>query len=114
MLGVQGDVPEGEYIVPIGKADIKRFGKDVSLIVWSAMVPKSLAAAEMLAAEGIDAEVVDLRTLTPLDRETLLGSVERTGRAVVVHEAVKTFSSDAIIVKFFIYYFGRGKWILFI
>ena len=90
MLGVQGDVPEGEYIVPIGKADIKRSGKDVSLIAWSAMVPKSLAAAEMLAAEGIDAEVVDLRTLTPLDRETLLGSVERTGRAVVVHEAVKT------------------------
>lgn len=90
MLGVQGDVPEGEYIVPIGKADIKRSGKDVSLIAWSAMVSKSLAAAEMLAAEGIDAEVVDLRTLTPLDRETLLGSVERTGRAVVVHEAVKT------------------------
>ena len=63
MLGVQGDVPEGEYIVPIGKADIKRSGKDVSLIAWSAMVSKSLAAAEMLAAEGIDAEVVDLRTL---------------------------------------------------
>ena len=84
MLGVQGDVPEGEYIVPIGKADIKRSGKDVSLIAWSAMVPKSLAA------EGIDAEVVDLRTLTPLDKETLLGSVERSGRAVVVHEAVKT------------------------
>ena len=90
MLGVQGDVPEGEYVVPIGKADIKRSGADVSIITWSGMVPKALAAAEMLAAEGIDAEVVDLRTLTPLDKETLLGSVEKTGRAVIVHEAVKT------------------------
>lgn len=90
MLGMQGDVPEGEYVVPIGKADIKRSGTDVSLITWSGMVPKVLAAAEMLATEGINAEVVDLRTLTPLDKETLLGSVEKTGRAVIVHEAVKT------------------------
>ena len=64
------------------------------------MVSKSLAAAEMLAVEGIDAKVVDLRTLTPLDKETLLGSVERTGRAVVVHEAVKTggFSGEVAAV----------------
>ena len=79
MLGVQGDVPEGEYIVPIGKADIKRSGKDVSLIAWSAMVPKSLAAAEMLAAGGMEAGVGARRPPTPLDGETGLGAGEGTG-----------------------------------
>jgi pyruvate/2-oxoglutarate/acetoin dehydrogenase E1 component len=85
----EGEVPEGEYIIPIGKADIKRKGKDVTLITYSLMTLKCLEAAEILAKQGIDAEVVDLRTLCPLDKETLLDSVKKTSRAVIVHEAVK-------------------------
>lgn len=90
LLGVQGDVPEGEYIVPLGKADIKRVGSDVTIVAWSGMVPKALAAADMLAKEGISAEVVDPRTLNPLDKDTIMNSVAKTGRLVIVHEAVKT------------------------
>jgi len=85
-----GEVPEGEYIVPIGKADIKREGKDVTIVAWSGMVPKALAAAEALAKEGISVEVLDPRTLVPLDKEAILKSVEKTGKLVIVHEAVKT------------------------
>ncbi len=85
----KGDVPEDDYIVPLGQADIKRTGEDVTLISYSYMTVKCLEAAEALAAEGISVEVVDLRTLTPLDKETILESVEKTGRAIVVHEAVK-------------------------
>ncbi len=84
-----GEVPEDDYIVPLGQADIKRSGDDVTLISYSYMTLKCLEAAEALADEDISVEVVDLRTLTPLDRETILESVEKTGRAVVVHEAVK-------------------------
>jgi pyruvate dehydrogenase E1 component beta subunit len=85
----EGEVPEGEYLVPLGKADIKREGKDVTLITYSLMTLKCLEAASLLANEGIDAEVVDLRTLSPLDKETFLNSVRKTSRAVIVHEAVK-------------------------
>ncbi len=85
----KGEVPEDDYIVPLGQADIKRPGGDVTLISYSYMTLKCLEAAEALAAEGISVEVVDLRTLTPLDKETILESVEKTGRAIVVHEAVK-------------------------
>ena len=85
----KGDVPEDDYIVPLGQADIKRYGDDISLITYSYMTLKCLEAAEALAGEGISVEVVDLRTLTPLDKETILESVEKTGRAIVVHEAVK-------------------------
>jgi len=85
----EGEVPDGEYVVPLGKADIKRDGKDITLITYSLMTLKCLEAAEILAKEGIDAEVVDLRTLSPLDKETFLNSVRKTSRAVVVHEAVK-------------------------
>jgi len=85
----KGEVPEDDYIVPLGQADIKRSGEDVTLISYSYMTLKCLEAAEALAAEGISVEVVDLRTLTPLDKETILESVEKTGRAIVVHEAVK-------------------------
>jgi pyruvate/2-oxoglutarate/acetoin dehydrogenase E1 component len=81
------DVPDGDYIVPIGKADIKRVGKDISLITYSGMVPKALAAAHELSLEGIELEVVDLRTLRPLDCTTVLESVCRTGKAIVLHEA---------------------------
>ena len=85
----KGEVPEDDYIVPLGQADIKRTGDDITLISYSHMTLKCLEAAEALAGEGISVEVVDLRTLTPLDKETILESVEKTGRAIVVHEAVK-------------------------
>ncbi len=84
-----GEVPEDDYIVPLGQAEIKRFGDDITLVTYSYMTLKCLEAAEALANEGISVEVVDLRTLTPLDKETILESVEKTGRAIVVHEAVK-------------------------
>jgi len=82
-----GDVPDGEHLVPFGVADVKRRGSDVTVVAWSRMVPFSLKAAEQLAADGIDVEVVDLRTLVPLDEAAVLASVARTGRLVVVQEA---------------------------
>lgn len=85
----KGEVPEDDYIVPLGQADIKRAGNDITLVTYSYMTLKCLEAAEALAKEGISVEVVDLRTLTPLDKTTILESVEKTGRAIVVHEAVK-------------------------
>jgi len=85
----KGEVPEDDYIVPLGQADIKRPGDDITLVTYSYMTLKCLEAAEILARENISVEVVDLRTLTPLDKETILESVEKTGRAVVVHEAIK-------------------------
>jgi len=85
----KGEVPEDEYIVPLGQADVKRSGDDITLITYSYMTLKCLEAAEALQKEGISVEVIDLRTLTPLDKETILQSVEKTGRAIVVHEAVK-------------------------
>ncbi len=85
----KGEVPEEDYIVPLGQADIKRPGDDITLITYSYMTLKCLEAAEVMQNEGISVEVVDLRTLTPLDKETILQSVEKTGRAIVVHEAVK-------------------------
>lgn len=78
------DVPEDEQLIPIGKADIKRTGADVTLIAWSKMVWTCLDAAKQLASEGIEAEVVDVRTLRPLDVETLAASVKKTGRCVIV------------------------------
>jgi pyruvate dehydrogenase E1 component beta subunit len=87
LYGLKGSVPEGELTIPLGEADIKREGEDVTIIATSAMVHEALEAAEELEREGIDAEVVDPRTLMPLDREALLKSVRKTGRAVVVHEA---------------------------
>jgi 2-oxoisovalerate dehydrogenase E1 component beta subunit len=83
----KAEVPEGEYVVPIGPAVVARPGSSLSIFCYGYMRHCSLAAAEVLAAEGIDAEVVDLRTLRPLDTDTILGSVEKTGRALVVHEA---------------------------
>ena len=90
LLNIQGEVPEGEYVVPIGKADLKREGSDVTIVTWSAMVQQSLAAAEALADEGVSAEVLDLRTIVPLDKEAVLESVAKTHRLVIVHEAVRT------------------------
>ena len=85
--GHKGEVPEQEYLIEIGKADIKRPGADVTLISFSKPVLMCLTAAEELAKEGIDAEVVDLRSLRPLDKETIYASVKKTNRAVVVDEA---------------------------
>ncbi|NWG14734.1 MAG: alpha-ketoacid dehydrogenase subunit beta [Acidobacteria bacterium] len=85
----RGPVPTGDYAVELGQADVKRPGNDVTIIAWSGMVSRSLAAAETLAQEGIDAEVLDLRTLVPLDREKVLESVRKTDRVVIVQEAVR-------------------------
>ena len=82
-----GEVPEGEHLVPFGQAAIKRTGGDVTVVAWSKMLGFALDAAEQLAAEGISVEVIDPRTLVPLDEATILESVARTGRLVVVHEA---------------------------
>ncbi|QLG28245.1 alpha-ketoacid dehydrogenase subunit beta [Halorarum halophilum] len=86
----RGDVPEGDYEVPIGEASVRREGSDVSVFTYGAMTRPSLEAAEELADEGIDAEVVDLRTVSPMDREAIVESFKKTGRACVVHEAPKT------------------------
>jgi pyruvate dehydrogenase E1 component beta subunit len=86
----RGDVPEGEYEVPLGEAAVRREGTDVSVFTYGAMARPTQAAAEELAEEGIDAEVIDLRSVSPLDRETIVESFQKTGRACVVHEAPKT------------------------
>ncbi|MFM8270427.1 MAG: alpha-ketoacid dehydrogenase subunit beta [Pseudomonadota bacterium] len=87
---VKGEVPEEAYTVEIGKAQVVRPGKDVTVIAWGAMVPVCLKAAELCEPRGADCEVIDLRTLVPLDEETILESVRKTGRVVIVHEAQKT------------------------
>jgi acetoin:2,6-dichlorophenolindophenol oxidoreductase subunit beta len=92
-----GEVPEGEFIVPFGVADIKRAGTDVTIVATGWMVKKSLAAAEQLAHEGIDAEVIDPRTLAPLDVDTIIKSVKKTGRLVLVDQAPRHSSAAAII-----------------
>jgi acetoin:2,6-dichlorophenolindophenol oxidoreductase subunit beta len=86
----KGEVPEGDYTIPFGVADIKRPGKDLTLVANNIMVMRSLAVAERLAKEGIDVEVIDPRTLVPLDTETIINSVVKTGRLLVVHEACQT------------------------
>ena len=90
LLGISGDVPEDEYLVPLGKASIMRQGTDVTIVAWSWMAQKALAAAEVLEKEGISAEVLDPRTLVPLDKASILHSLGKTNKLVIVHEAVKT------------------------
>jgi pyruvate dehydrogenase E1 component beta subunit len=87
----RGEVPEGDFVVPIGKSTVQRPGKDVTIVTYSKMLEVSLKAAEQLAGEGIDAEIVDLRTLRPLDMEPVIESVKKTNRAVVVEEGWKSF-----------------------
>ena len=87
MYGDKGEVPEEEYIIPIGKADIKRMGTDVTLVTFGKMVKVTLAAAEELAKEGIDCEVIDLRTVRPIDYDAVINSVKKTNRMVFVDEA---------------------------
>jgi pyruvate/2-oxoglutarate/acetoin dehydrogenase E1 component len=90
LYNTTGPVPEEEYLIPIGVADVKRPGKDVTIVATSRMVLFALQAAETLAAEGIDAEVIDPRTLKPLDLDTIVQSVQKTGRLVVVNEGART------------------------
>ena len=92
---MRGPVPEGHYLTPIGKAAIRRSGTDVTIVATSIMVHKALEAAQTLAAEGIEAEVIDLRTVRPMDRDTVLASVRRTGRLLCVYEGVKTLGVGA-------------------
>jgi pyruvate dehydrogenase E1 component beta subunit len=84
--GVEGEVPDGEYTVPFGKAEIRKPGKDVTIVATMFMVYEALMAAQQLAADGIDVEVIDPRTLVPLDKDTIFESVEKTGRLVTVEE----------------------------
>ena len=95
--GVAGDVPVDAIPIPLGKARIAREGTDVTLISYAEMVTRCLTAAAELEKDGISAEVVDLRTISPWDEEAVLASVRKTGRAVVVHEAVRTFGVGAEI-----------------
>ncbi len=97
LYGLTGQIPEEEYVVPIGKADVKRKGLHVTVVAVSRMVYQALEAAELLSKEGIEAEVIDLRTVSPLDKETIFGSVEKTSKLVIVHEAVKAFGIGAEI-----------------
>ncbi len=94
----KGEVPDEDYTVPLGVAQVVRAGQHATVLTYGAMVPVCLDAASILSGEGIEAEVVDLRTLVPLDLPTILGSVTRTGRAVVVHEAPRTAGYGAEIV----------------
>lgn len=94
---IKEEVPDEDYTVPIGKAKVVREGNDVTLISWGAMVRETLRAAEMVEKEGVKAEVIDLRTLSPLDEETFLISVRKTGRAVIVQEAPRTCGLGAEI-----------------
>jgi pyruvate dehydrogenase E1 component beta subunit len=86
----RAEVPEGDYIVPIGKARLAREGAHVTVICWGAMVPVALGAAEKMSAQNVSVEVIDLRTLVPLDVEAVIESVKKTGRVVILHEAPKT------------------------
>ncbi len=90
LYSTRGEVPDEEYLIPIGEADYKRRGKDLSIITWGRMTIESLKAARILAEEGIDVEIVDLRTLRPLDVPTILESVRKTNRAIVVEEGWRT------------------------
>ena len=86
LYGDKGEVPDGDHLVPIGKANVVRAGDDVTIITYSRSLKASLAAAEQLAGEGISAEVIDIRTIRPLDLDTLLTSVRKTHRAIIVEE----------------------------
>ncbi|MBR2758699.1 MAG: alpha-ketoacid dehydrogenase subunit beta [Exiguobacterium sp.] len=94
----RGEVPEGEYTIELGKADVKREGTDVSIITYGAMVHTSLKAAEELEKENIDVEVIDLMTVSPLDIDTIVESVKKTGRAIVVQEAQRQAGIAANVV----------------
>jgi len=95
MFATKGAVPEDDYTLPFGVADVKREGEDVTIVATSSMVYVALEAAELLAQEGVSAEVIDPRTIVPLDRETLIASAAKTGRAIVVDEGHQSFGVSA-------------------
>jgi len=97
LMGLRGEIPDEEYVVPLGKADVKREGRDVTVVALAWMVHEALAAAESLQKEGISIEVIDPRTLVPMDVETIRASVRKTGRLVVADEAGPTASAAAEI-----------------
>jgi 2-oxoisovalerate dehydrogenase E1 component beta subunit len=96
---VKMEVPEGEYTLPIGKAKVVREGEDVTVIAWGAMLFEALASAEEVAGQGVSAEVIDLRTLWPVDIDTIVESVKKTGRVVIVHEAPKACGFGAELLS---------------
>jgi pyruvate/2-oxoglutarate/acetoin dehydrogenase E1 component len=97
LYGVKGEVPDGEYLTPLGKANVLRPGKDVTLVSYSKCVYDALAAADALENEGIDAEVIDLRTLNPLDLATVIESTKKTGKVIVIYEGWRTAGAGAEI-----------------
>ena len=100
LFGAEGEVPEEEYLIPMGKGDIKRAGADCTILTWSRMVHTSLAAAELLKEESLEVEVVDLRTLRPLDKEIIRQSVKKTNRVVVVEEGWYWASVGSTVADF--------------
>jgi pyruvate/2-oxoglutarate/acetoin dehydrogenase E1 component len=99
LYNTRGDVPEEEYTIPLGQADIKRAGKDATVVSWSRTVLHALEAAELASQQGIDVEVIDLRCTVPLDIDTVLASVKKTGRLVVAHEAHRRLGVGAEIAS---------------
>ncbi len=95
---IKEEIPDGEYTVPIGEARVVREGDSVTVVCWGAMVREVLTAAERIKEEGVNSEVIDVRTISPLDDNTILTSVRKTGRAVIVHEAVRTCGLGAEII----------------
>lgn len=94
---VRGEVPDEDYALPIGRADVKRQGDDLTIVTYGLMLHYCLEAARTVESEGLDVEVVDLRTLTPLDRDTILSSVRKTGKALIVHEDGLTYGAGGEI-----------------
>ena len=95
---IREEVPERDYVIPLGKARMVQEGKDVTIIAWGAMVREVLSAAEELKGEKVEMEIIDLRTISPMDVDSIINSVRKTGRAVVVHEAPKTCGLGAEII----------------
>lgn len=92
------EVPEEDYTIPIGKAKILKEGTDVTVVTWGAYVHEVLKADQILVEEGISAEIIDLRTISPIDRDTIISSVQKTGRFVVIHEAARSFGPGAELI----------------
>jgi len=95
---IREEVPEGDYTIPLGKSRLVQEGKDVTIVAWGAMVREALQATEQLKADKIESEVIDLRTISPIDAETMMTSIQKTGRGVIVHEAPKTCGIGAEII----------------
>ena len=98
LYNTKGEIPEDDYLIPIGKADVKRYGRDITIVSYSRTLLFALEAAEKLAQQGIEAEVVDLRTIEPLDMETILESIRGTGRLLIVHESHNNCGLGAEII----------------